>query len=225
MGSADLAASVNYSRAVVPVHVFNMSDDDVLTWNDVRRRLTPKGRGAPYQLAQRLGMNSSYFYRKLKGAAPLTVEQARVVRSYLGESSDDPAAAPQPASSRRRLPVYGYAAPDGEETVALNEGQVIDWLELPMGIELGPGEYFVVRALGSSMEPRIFPGENLVVRRAYPPAKGKDVVVEFTDGTGLVKTYQGQRDGHVFLEQYNPAKSINADATRVRALHAVAFRL
>lgn len=197
--------------------------DDVLTWEDLRKRLEPKGRGAGYQLALRLGMNSSYFYRKLKTAAPLTALQAQAAREFLGEPGE--ARQPLPAPPRRRLPVYGYAAAGGEETIALNDGQIIDWLDLPMGIELGPGDYFVVRAIGSSMEPRIFPGENLVVRRAYPPAKGKDVVVEFSDGTGLVKTYQGQRDGHVFLEQYNPPRTVNADATKVRALHAVAFRL
>lgn len=197
--------------------------DELLTWDDVRRHLDDRPRGAAYKLAQRMGMNSSYLYRKLKSEGPLTAEQARQVRGFLSEAEPD--ATPVPASNRRRLPVYGYAAAGGDETIALNDGQVIDWLELPMGLELGPGDYFVVRAIGSSMEPRIFPGENLVVRRAYPPAKGKDVVVEFSDGTGLVKTYQGQRDGHVFLEQYNPAKTVNADATKVRALHAVAFRL
>lgn len=200
-------------------------DTAPLTWADVATRLKERGRGAPYQLAQRLSLNPSYFYRKLKGRGEPTERQAYLVRAFLENAPDGETSAPAQPVDRRRLDVYGFAAAGPDEVFALGEGQAIDQLELPMGIELGPGEYFVVRPPGSSMEPRIFPGEPLVVRRHYPPARDKDVIVEFSDGTGLVKTYKGQKDGRVLVEQFNPPKLLSFDATSVRALHAVAFKL
>ncbi|PZQ63376.1 MAG: helix-turn-helix transcriptional regulator [Phenylobacterium zucineum] len=205
-------------------HVFRMADD-TLTWDEVGRRVRALGRGAPYQLSQALGMNHSHFYRKIKGSTgELTERQARTVRDFLGEASVAPRALPD-LPDRRRLPVYGYAAGGGEELIAFNDGDVVDYLDLPMGIELGPGDWFVIRLIGSSMEPRIFPGDPLVVRRKHPPTRGKDVVVEFTDGTAVVKTYYGQRDGQVFVEQWNERKLLNYPAVTVKALHGGIIKL
>lgn len=197
-----------------------------LTWKRVAERLDERPRGSAYQLSKRLGMNSSYFYRKLKSGGELTESQARLVRDFLGEGPPPSAGVAPPSGlrDRDRLPVFGYAAGDGGDRISLNETQVLDWLELPMGIALGPGEWFVVIMPGSQMEPRIFPGEKLVVRKGYPPARDQDVVVELEDGSALVKTYKGQRDGQIFLEQFNERKTLNVAATGAR-LHAVAFRL
>lgn len=203
--------------------------EELQTWDEVRARVDSLGRGAPYRLAQRLGMNTSYFYRKLKSESPLTARQAQVIKEFLegpdavptrGEGSGMPS-----PGDRTRLPLYGYAAGSDGDIVALNEGNILDWIELPMGLRLGPGDYFAVRPIGSSMEPRIFAGETLIVRRNYPPARDKDFIAEFTDGSGVIKTYKGQRDGRVFAEQFNPPKTLDYDATRVKALHAVAFKL
>lgn len=201
-----------------------MGEDDAVTrWDQLADRLKARPRGAGYQLAQALAMNSSFFYRKLKSRTELTARQAQIVAAFL---SGTQSAEPQPpAGGPRGLPVYGYAAGGGEETIALNDGQIIEWLQLPLGLELGPGEWFAVRAIGSSMEPRIFPGEYLVVRRNYPPGHNKDVVVEFRDGTAVIKTYRAQRAGRVFVEQFNPPRGLDYEATAVKALHGVAFKL
>jgi SOS-response transcriptional repressor LexA len=224
-----LAPSVNYLSNTVPAHVFRMGENDdisadVTTWDQLKARLSDRPRGAGYKLAQALGMNSSFFYRKLKGRGELSAGQAKVVRAFLSDEDLETPAPPR-ATESRSLPVFGYAAAGGEETIALNEGQIIEWLQLPLGLELGPGDWFAVRSIGSSMEPRIFPGEYLVVRRGFPPGHNKDVVVEFTDGTGVVKTYKAQRDGRVFVEQFNPQKGLDYDATKVRRLHGVAFKI
>lgn len=219
-----MALSVNYLRSSVPFHVTGMSDaDDISRWDQVAVRLKARDRGAGYKLAQALQMNSSFFYRKLKSRTELTARQAATVRAFLADETLD--AAKPPSGEGASLPVFGYAAAGGEELIALNDGQIIDWLQLPMGLELGPGEWFAVRSIGSSMIPRIFPGEHLVVRRNYPPGHNKDVIVEFTDGSGVVKTYKAQRDGRVFVEQFNPPRGLDYDASRVKALHGVAFKL
>lgn len=202
-------------------------DDAVTTWDQLAARLKDKPRGSSYQLAQAFAMNSSFFYRKLKSRTELTARQAAIVKAFLESPASAAETPPRPVpGTPRGLPVYGYAAAGGnEETIALSDNQVIEWLQLPLGLELGPGEWFAVRAIGSSMEPRIFPGEYLVVRRNYPPGHNKDVVVEFRDGSAIVKTYKAQRAGRVFLEQFNPARGLDYDATSVKALHGVAFKL
>ncbi len=97
-------------------------------------------------------------------------------------------------------------------------------MELPAGIA-PPGEAFVIQAFGSSMEPRIFDGEALVVVRRMPPVRDRDAVIEFSDGSAVVKTYKGQRNGRVFGEQFNPPQMVDYDATTVRAIHRVWCRL
>lgn len=196
--------------------------DEALTWKAVGDQLTARGRGAAYQLAQALSMNSSFLYRKLKGRGEPTEAQARTIREFLGQTPQ----AASPMIDRRRLEVYGRpVAGDLEDRIYFAQGQAIDTLELPMGLALGPGEYFVARPPGSLMEPRVFSGETLVVRRDYPPAHGRDALIEFTDGTAIVRTYKGQSAGQVFGEQYNERKTTGFAATKVRALHAVAFKL
>ena len=207
---------------------------NALTWKWVADELAKMPRGAPTKLAKALGILPPDLFRKISRAnskaqlgeqpAELSERHARVVREFFGVGSD--AAAPAPAAtSRTRLPVYGYATASDGDLIALNEGNIIDWLELPMGIVLGPGEYFVVKPMGSSMEPRIFPGEPLVVRRDFPPARGADCIIEMNDGHGVVKSYRGQHSGRVFAEQFNPPKTLDYDGASVRAIHAVAFRL
>lgn len=197
---------------------------EILRWDQVKAALEARPRGSGYKLATAMGMNSSFFYRKLKSRTELTASQANTVRAFLSDLGTDLALSVH-APESRSLPVFGYAAAGGDETIALNEGQIIEWLQLPLGLELGPGDWFAVRSIGSSMEPRIFPGEYLVVRRGFPPGHNKDVVVEFTDGTGVVKTYKAQRDGRVFVEQFNPPRGLDYDATKVRRLHGVAFKI
>jgi phage repressor protein C with HTH and peptisase S24 domain len=96
----------------------------------------------------------------------------------------------------------------------------LDWVELPHGMTIG-GDVFLVRNTGSTMEPRIWAGETRLVQRNVPPARDQDVVVEFRDGTATLKTFRTQRDGVVFVSQYNPDIEIRYDGAAVKALHAV----
>lgn len=204
-----------------------MANKTLPTWADVKRQLDGMPRGSPYRLAQKLGMNSSFFYRKLGGHTALTAAQASGAAAFFEDTEAHPEpteAAPLPGAPRR-LPVYGYAAMGGEDLIALNDGQVVEWMELPMGLEVGPGDWFVVKGIGSSMEPRIFAGEALLIRRRHPPTRGRDVLVEFADGSGVIKTYHGQRDGRVFVEQWNEHRLLDYDATRVKALHGGVIKL
>lgn len=197
--------------------------DDPRTWTDLASRPEMQERGAKNRLAKHLGMDPSYLGRKLNQKQPFNLDQAAAVRAFL--DGDEPQeAAPPPAG--RRVPVYGYAsmgsagADDEGETIAMGTGDVIDWTELPAG--LNPrGECFVIHPIGSSMEPRIFEGEPLLVLVAQPPLRNGDALIEFSDGTGVVKSYRGTRQGRVWAHQYNPDKDRDYPADKVKAVHRV----
>ncbi len=178
-------------------------------------------RGAKRRLAAHLGMDPSYLVRKLRTTGDLRVGELKAVRAFL--DGDD--AAPE-VPTGRRVPIYGYAAmgaasvDDGGDRLAMGTGDIIDWMELPAG--LNPrGECFMIHPIGSSMEPRIFEGEPLLVLVRVPPLRNGDALIEFSDGTGVVKSYIGTRDGRVWARQYNPEAEKSYDATAVRALHRV----
>jgi phage repressor protein C with HTH and peptisase S24 domain len=202
--------------------------DDALTWEGVNERLEAMGRGARTRLSDALKMDRSYLARKLRSRDDLTLRQAQAIEIFL---ADAPPIAAVPGrerlrsrDARGRVPVYGYAAAQGDDRFAFNAGQELDWIELPMGLSLR-GDFFVVRTLGSSMEPRIFAGEQLVVQQNVPPARDQDVVVELKDETAVVKTYKGQRDGRIMLHQYNAPKEVTFRWDEVTAMHAVFCRL
>jgi len=88
----------------------------------------------------------------------------------------------------------------------------------------GSGDLLAVRIPGPQMEPRLFAGEVVIAQRDLPPTKGADCLVEFHDGSVLVKTYVGERNGALICSQYNPAQEVSFDRAAVRAVHAVTWR-
>jgi phage repressor protein C with HTH and peptisase S24 domain len=224
-GWCDLGLAVN-TLAAPRSGLFALMDE-LATWRDVERALGELGRGAKNKLAIFLEMDPSYLGRKLKGNDDLSTRQVRQIKAFLDEQSgaaEGADGAPPRDAPRRRVPVYGYGASGAGDMIAFNPGEIIEWMELPAGLD-PKGDVFVVRAIGSNMEPRIFDGESLVVQRRMPPVRDRDAVVEFNDGTAVVKTYRGQRDGHVFTWQYNPPEERRYPADKVKAIHAVYCRL
>ncbi|WP_303698792.1 S24 family peptidase [Brevundimonas naejangsanensis] len=196
--------------------------DDPRTWTELAARPEMQERGAKNRLARRLGMDPSYLGRKLTQAKSFTLVEADAVRGFLDGDAAPEAAPP----SGRRVPIYGYAAMgsagvgDSGETIAMGTGDVIDWTELPAG--LNPrGDCFIIHPIGSSMEPRIFEGEPLLVLVQQPPLRNGDALIEFNDGTGVVKSYLGTRQGRVWARQYNPDEGRDYAAETVKAVHRV----
>lgn len=221
--------SVN-SVSVLSPAIIGLMMDEPMTWALVKARLDKAGRGAQAALARRLKIDPSYFARKLTRGQELTVSQARAIDAFfqeIEEGADFSSLQEEQAPfipAPRRVPMFGYAAASGGDRIAFNTGDVLDYVELPSGVT-PPGEVFIVRTFGSSMEPRIFDGELLVVQRNVPPARGRDAVIEFRDGSGVVKTYEGMRNGRVYAHQYNDDRTLDWDATTVKAMHNVWCRL
>jgi len=118
--------------------------------------------------------------------------------------------------------VYGFALAGTRDGFSMASDHVVDRIEVPMG--LVRGRAIAIRVAGDSMEPRLFAGETLIVGLDVPPVRDRDCVIEFRDGSGIVKQYKGQRDGIVFLHQYNPEQEVRVDASTVKAIHAVLYR-
>ncbi|SFK42082.1 helix-turn-helix domain-containing protein [Caulobacter sp. UNC279MFTsu5.1] len=179
-------------------------------------------------LARHLGIDPSSLTKTLKGERRLKADELIKIEQFFGEKVDREATVEALSSRRstapRRIPVYGYAAAGGQERVAINAGQVIDWVDAPP-LWNGLGDLIVVRIIGDSMEPRYFAGEAVVVHIGLPPGRGQDCLIEFNDGSGVIKNYRGQRDGQVFTWQYNPPKGqeneLRFDGASVKAIHAV----
>lgn len=200
--------------------------DEILTWADVAKRLSVKPRGAQGRLAKQLGRDPSQFSRMLRSRGELTLKQQRQIETLLESEADTDLAAEEPDTPPPgALQVYGYAATTDGDRIAIASDRLLDHMTLLPGIDLDPEVYFVVLPIGSSMEPRIFAGEPQVVRRRYPPRRDQKCLIEFNDGSAVIKHYRGQKDGRVFAEQFNPPRVIDYPATEVRAIHAICMAL
>lgn len=179
-------------------------------------------------LARHLDLDPSSLTKTIKGERRLRADELIKIEQFFGETFDRDNVVESLSERRRtapkRIPVYGYAAAGGSERIAMNPGQVIDWVEAPP-LWNGVGDLAVIRIIGDSMEPRYFAGEAVTARLGLPPARGQDCLIEFNDGSGLIKSYRGQRDGFVFAWQYNPpngeTNEVRYDGASVKALHAV----
>lgn len=181
---------------------------------EIRARLKQTGR-SQIALARSIGKSKDSISRLLNGERGLDYEEAEQIRAFFG--ADEPAA---PAFVQ--IEVFGYAIPGTDDRVSLATDQVMERIEVPAG--LTRGDAVAIRVPGETMSPRLFSGEVVIVAMGVPPARNGDCLVELKDGSAMVKQYVGQKEGFVFCRQYNPDKEVRIEATKVRAIHAVAYR-
>jgi phage repressor protein C with HTH and peptisase S24 domain len=181
---------------------------------EIRSRLRATGR-TQTALAAHLGKSKDSVSRLVAGQRSMDIDELAQIKEFFG---DDQPAAPTTV----QIPVYGYAGAGGDDRVVIASDQVLEYIEIPAGMVRG--EAIAVRVAGESMYPRLFSGEMVIVERNVPPVRNKDAVIELKDGSALVKEYRGQKDGVVFLFQYNPEGEVRVPADQVRAMHAVKYR-
>ncbi len=193
---------------------------------DIPARLQRDGRSQS-ELARFLHLDPSSLSKTIKGSRRLKADELLKIEDFFGGRSGEGAEVETLSVRRqvgpRRIPVYGYAAAGGDDVLAFNSGQVIDFIE-PPPLWNGAGDLVAIRVLGDSMEPRLFEGETVIAQINLPPTKGSDCIIEMIDGTAVVKTYRGLTAGSVEATQWNPGKSLRFDRNRVKALHAVIWR-
>jgi phage repressor protein C with HTH and peptisase S24 domain len=164
--------------------------------------------------------------KKTKLAAFATATHSDINYLISGEHSPAPSAAETPAQYEkpRDVPIIGYAVatPDAD-------GFFDD-----MGFPPGVGEAFLpwptrdpsayaLRVRGDSMQPRIRPGEIIVVEPNAAVNPGDDVLVKTTSGRKMVKQLLLRRAGEVTLGSINQAhRQTTLAATEVEFIHFVA---
>ncbi|TCS14565.1 S24 family peptidase [Caulobacter sp. BK020] len=179
-------------------------------------------------LSRFTGIDPSSLTKTINGTRQLKADELLKIEEFFstsGATSETPVAnlAGRRRAPQTRVPVYGYAAPQGDEHISFSPDKIIDWID-PPPFWSGAGDLVAVRALGDSMEPRLFAGEIAIAHIGLSPGRGRDCLIEFTDGTVQIKVYKSQKDGQVFVQQFNPDRLISIPATKVRALHAITWR-
>lgn len=163
--------------------------------------------------------------RQLKAHELLRIEEFFATNG--GADAQDAASVTSMASRRKspqaRICVFGYRLSPASDRVSLDQAHVIDWIDPPPTWN-GAGDLIGIRVPGDDMEPRLFAGEMVIAQLGLPPTRDRDCVIEFADGTAVVKTYKGQKDGQVFAHQFQPDQQVAIPATQVKAIHAVIWR-
>jgi len=120
---------------------------------------------------------------------------------------------------RYDLPVLG-AAKGGSDSLFFDNGTVHERIRRPPNLE-GVDNAFAVYMIGDSMEPRYFAGEFLFVNPNRPPSRNCFVVVELTDGQGMVKQFTRRTSRALHLRQFNPHKDLTIDNRLVKSVYRI----
>jgi phage repressor protein C with HTH and peptisase S24 domain len=183
--------------------------------SEIRANLHRKG-VTQSALGEAVGLSKDAMSRLMNEQRKITADEAARIDAFFRSL------AVQVEPTTQKVPVFGYAAAGGEDRIAMASDHVLEEIEIPSGLTRGP--VIGIRVSGDSMAPRLFSGELVIVGVGVPPARDRDCVVEFRDGTAIVKEYKGQRDGWVFLRQYNPDSEVKVNSADVKSVHAVLLR-
>lgn len=188
-------------------------------------------------LSKVIGKNDAYIQQFLDRNTPrvLPEREREIIARHLGVDEDylrddsrlklgGPTAFPI-----RRAPALGYGAPDlpimgrahgaGGTYISLNTGRV-GMTERPAYL-IGVEDGFAFYVVEESMVPRFRPGELCYVNPNKPPVAGDDVLIEFEDGSGVVKEFVRQTDAKVIAKQHNPPKTVTYDLAKVKSVRFI----
>lgn len=182
-------------------------------------------------LARYMGWSESTVSKLLNGPRHLKASEADKIRLFLGMSRapaipptldvrpvDTPSGIAPRSQMRRDVPILGTAWGGESGDFTLN-GETGDFARRPPRYE-GRADVFALYVQGTSMEPRYFSGELILVEARRPPQNGDHVVVELLpreDGVreAYLKVLAARTSTKVRLQQYNPPKIIEIDLAKV----------
>ncbi|WP_420406939.1 XRE family transcriptional regulator [Hoeflea sp.] len=162
----------------------------------------------------RMSLTESWL-QKLADALDMTVAE---IATEAG-ASDLPRRRPEHFPS---LPVYGLAAASVAGNLTMTTDPV-EWVSAPAPLST-VREAYALRVIGSSMEPRYFPGDVIFIHPHKPPMSGDHVVIQEAMNGGMavsVKRYDKTTEQHIVTTQYNPLAEIKFSRSRVIAMHRV----
>ncbi|KAA2237708.1 XRE family transcriptional regulator [Salinarimonas soli] len=196
--------------------------------NDIVRGHKADVRGANLdKLAQALGTTEDFLLGRTAEADPRPVNQTSGSGADLVPNISFPAEQPPlpQLGGPRNVPVLGtaYGGDDGDFRF---NGNTDDYVPRPRSLE-GKDKVYSIYVRGQSMEPKYEEGESIYVDPVRPPQIGDYVIVELLaeedgePGAGFLKRLVKRTPTRIVVSQFNPAKEIEFERDRVKALHRV----
>ena len=230
-GSASkIAKATGYSAATVSVA---FSDDQKLTDKFLRAVCTAygineewvkTGKGEMFKsLADRLSVTAEEVIERMRQMG--IAVGPKLEANHTKPTSDVQAEITNIMLSHRTIPVISYAqAGDSgfwEDAYPVGEG--MERIDCPA--QITDPNAFAFRVEGTSMVPRYYQGETVIVDTSKEVINNDDVVVKLKDGRVMVKRYR-KTNGTVLLESYNPTEDlIIAKPEEIRCCYKVVCRI
>lgn len=190
------------------------------------------------KLSLDMGRNQAYIHQFLYAGKPrklreedrsrlaelLEIDQTTLMSQdqiqRIGKPSGTPISrAPEFSYQGRDLPIMGRAQGANGDIFTL-EGGKVGVTERPSYL-IGVEDAFAVYVAGDSMVPRFKPSEMVYVNPHKPPVSGDDVLIEFLDGTGIIKELVRLSPTRLSVKQHNPPKEIVLDIKKIKKISTI----
>lgn len=197
------------------------------------------------EVSTQIGRNHAYLQQFLERGVPATLpEITRGKLAIILGVTEDALRGPSPALGGRsppmnkpqtlalpmsgatdRIPVLGMAE-CGVDGWSLWNGEIVDWVPRPANL-IGAQQAYAVFVVGSSMEPRYFPGEVVFIHPGRPVTQGAFVLVQIKPKEqgeaprAVIKRLVKRSGTKWILEQFSPAKTFEVKADEIVSIHRV----
>lgn len=197
----------------------------------IKDRLEKAGKNQA-DLARYMGWSDSMVSKLLSGARQLKAREADKILQFFGEADhsyekeftsdvrrvDTTPAIPSRSVMPLDVPILGTAW-GGESGDFTMNGETGAFARRPPRYE-GRTDVFALYVEGTSMEPRYYAGELILVEKRRPPQNGDHVVVELNSGPdgnreAYLKVLVARTPTKLKLRQYSPPKEIEIELTKV----------
>ena len=157
------------------------------------------------ELAKKLGIAASTVGMYERGQREPDFDTLEKISDYFGVNMNtllgrENAPVSQNISSGIKIPVLGKVAAGVPITAVEN---ILDYEEIPSEMAAS-GDYVALRIQGSSMEPRMYEGDVVIVRVQNTVEHGEVAVVMVDSSEATVKKVQFRKDG-ILLQPFNPS--------------------
>lgn len=155
------------------------------------------------RLAELCGVHQTAVSQWEKGRTMPDAESLRILSEVLGASVDTILGTAAPSSDGVRIPVLGYVRA-GSPVEAIED--TVGYEEIPNHLA-STGEFFALYIRGNSMEPKLFDGDIVIVRKQSDVDSGDVAVVLVNSMDATVKKVIKKGTG-ISLVPYNPDYSV-----------------
>ena len=172
-------------------------------FGDILRQLRTENELTQGELAKRLGLSTSAIGMYERGEREPDFEKLEKIASYFGVNMNFLLGKEVVVSNHSivgiKIPVLGKVAAGIPITAVEN---ILDYEEISCDMAAS-GDYVALQIKGRSMEPRMWEGDVVIVRKQDTVENGEVAVVMVAGDEATVKKVQFQKDG-ILLRPFNP---------------------